>query len=971
MRWIIVLLSISVLLVQPVLANSVCLGAMPVIFVHGGAGSAAQFESQAMRFTSNGYPAECIMAFEYDSSFTKETRLEVEQRLADFVNATFETSGKVVLIGHSLGTRVIYNYTMNYTDYVDKVAKIVLVDGVANVPAPNVPTMAIFGRPTALRPPGANITGAENVYIQNQTHVEVITSPEAFVYMYRFITGKEPITKYILPEKEIKLAGKLVYFPWNIGLETGTLNIYELREDGFRISETPVASFTITDGTWGPFSAKPGVRYEFEFVRPNNLTMHFYRELFFRSDYWIRFLVSPPGGIAEYATRSDNHTNLLIIRYKEILTGYDDLYVKAVDDLRINGDAVCDPRICNVSKPLNGPTGIWIFDNNSDRQSVLYPPDPFYHAQPFQTGIDYYIPAGAPDDSINVTIFDRSGGVQTIKVPNWKSSEHRVILQFNDYVQTSQLLSPYGISAVDAEILVPTYADPFAVDISSMPKLDELRGTGWIKVDIPEPCKTGNGNDTFIMVRKGSGDNANKLLIYLEGGGACIDFVTCTPGIGVSKLELDFGTLSTIYRNGIFNFSNPMNPFQDWTVLFIPYSTGDIHTGNRVVKYYNLSNPAQNKTIYHVGYVNAIVAMRWIAQHDFDKVVIAGSSAGGFGTILLFYRAHEIFSKPITAINDAGPGTRANLTSPFGNEVVFGRWGSEQNFPPQSLQYFADSDPLRFLNWALDDSLGGCGECIYAVFEDQWDFVIGPYFQGYSLMDFQKRLFGIIKDIKENFSDRFCSYLPLSTYHTMLAGGYSYPVGDRFYALNIEGYYVWQWINDLLSGNCNDAIDLGQRDLQVEVVSYPAVATNGSTYSITIRLSNIGYNATPDPFFVILTSDATTIGYNVYQLPSNSSVTLSFIWTPTTTGQHRLNVVVDPTSQYQPFGSVVEMIYGFEMNNVASLLIKVVDEPWKVYDGNEDGKISTTELIEAIRDWLENKLATLDLIKIIQKWLHG
>jgi len=79
MRWIIVLLSISVLLVQPVLANSVCLGAMPVIFVHGGAGSAAQFESQAMRFTSNGYPAECIMAFEYDSSFTKETRLEVEQ----------------------------------------------------------------------------------------------------------------------------------------------------------------------------------------------------------------------------------------------------------------------------------------------------------------------------------------------------------------------------------------------------------------------------------------------------------------------------------------------------------------------------------------------------------------------------------------------------------------------------------------------------------------------------------------------------------------------------------------------------------------------------------------------------------------------------------------------------------------------------------------------------------------------------
>jgi triacylglycerol esterase/lipase EstA (alpha/beta hydrolase family) len=30
----------------------------PMIFVHGGAGSAQQFESQALRFASNGYPPE-------------------------------------------------------------------------------------------------------------------------------------------------------------------------------------------------------------------------------------------------------------------------------------------------------------------------------------------------------------------------------------------------------------------------------------------------------------------------------------------------------------------------------------------------------------------------------------------------------------------------------------------------------------------------------------------------------------------------------------------------------------------------------------------------------------------------------------------------------------------------------------------------------------------------------------------------
>jgi triacylglycerol esterase/lipase EstA (alpha/beta hydrolase family) len=39
----------------------------PVIFVHGGSGSGAQFESQAMRFTSNGYRQSEIGVVEYDS----------------------------------------------------------------------------------------------------------------------------------------------------------------------------------------------------------------------------------------------------------------------------------------------------------------------------------------------------------------------------------------------------------------------------------------------------------------------------------------------------------------------------------------------------------------------------------------------------------------------------------------------------------------------------------------------------------------------------------------------------------------------------------------------------------------------------------------------------------------------------------------------------------------------------------------
>ena len=45
----------------------------PVIFVHGFVGSGGQFESQAMRFTSNGYPADAIGVEEYDSTFATTT----------------------------------------------------------------------------------------------------------------------------------------------------------------------------------------------------------------------------------------------------------------------------------------------------------------------------------------------------------------------------------------------------------------------------------------------------------------------------------------------------------------------------------------------------------------------------------------------------------------------------------------------------------------------------------------------------------------------------------------------------------------------------------------------------------------------------------------------------------------------------------------------------------------------------------
>src|SRR4030042_3199433 len=98
----------------------------PIIFVHGFAGSAAQFESQAMRFESNGYPANYITAYEYDSSPGLSPEFPPADVLAgiDQLIATvlkYSGADKVDGVGHSLGTKVMQTYLKSSPERAAKV----------------------------------------------------------------------------------------------------------------------------------------------------------------------------------------------------------------------------------------------------------------------------------------------------------------------------------------------------------------------------------------------------------------------------------------------------------------------------------------------------------------------------------------------------------------------------------------------------------------------------------------------------------------------------------------------------------------------------------------------------------------------------------------------------------------------------------------------------------------------------------
>ena len=420
-------------------------GTHPMIFVHGGAGSGAQFESQAMRFESNGYPVDYIAVLEYDSTFSINTVADVWAKLDQTVATLLEKTGadQVDILGHSLGTTVMHGY-LAFPDRAAKVAHYVNIDGrTALAPPGGVPTLAIWaGRGT----PGREIVGATNVTIPNQTHVQSATSAESFVKMYKFFTGDEPNTMDIVPEFPffIKLAGRAVIFPQNTGVQDATLEVWAVRRDtGERIGRRPAAVLPVSpDGSWGPVKAIAGLHYEFVIVREGIFAHHFYYEPFLRSDYLIRLNTGEPGvGVGAQMENSDHTTNLVITRYKEL---WGDQGAEN-DSLEINGVNVINAATSPITKRV---IAIFAYDVGLDGVSDVTIPIPFFFAQPFLTGVDLFIPGATPPDAtVPVVLTPRGGGdTQVLNIRNWASLDDRITLQFNDYSQDINSWLEYVLS---------------------------------------------------------------------------------------------------------------------------------------------------------------------------------------------------------------------------------------------------------------------------------------------------------------------------------------------------------------------------------------------------------------------------------------------------------------------------------------------------------------------------------------------
>ena len=222
-----------------------------------------------------------------------------------------------------------------------------------------------------------------------------------------------------------------------------------------------------------------------------------------------------------------------------------------------------------------------------------------------------------------------------------------------------------GAAPLDAPAAtdVPVVADDdvpivtFHPDASSPHTAITATPDTWTWVPFPDSA-CGNGSPTGIGVNLHPG--STRVLIFLQGGGACWDGLTCYGVHTAANLTTGYGPaqfaseISAFQQFVILSRSNAQNPWHDANLVYVPYCTGDVHGGDRIIDY----TFSGVHTTYHVGARNmdAFLARLALTFPHADRVTLSGISAGGFGAGIHWERVANAFpGVRVDLLDDSGP----------------------------------------------------------------------------------------------------------------------------------------------------------------------------------------------------------------------------------------------------------------------------------------------------------------------------
>lgn len=328
---------------------------------------------------------------------------------------------------------------------------------------------------------------------------------------------------------------------------------------------------------------------------------------------------------------------------------------------------------------------------------------------------------------------------------------------------------------------------------SGTPITAEPRRWTWVPID-GAACM--DGSPTGIGVNLSS--STKKLLIVLEGGGACFNFATCTVG-NINPFGFDRAAfaveIAAMGYSGALNRNLGQNPFAEWSYVFVPYCTGDVHAGD---------NPDGPNHRHHVGFRNIQAALGRLVPtfKDAESVVLAGSSAGGFGAAYNFDQVQTAFGAvPVTLLDDSGPMLNGDYLAPCLQAQMREAWNLDATLPADCADCKTPAGG-GLSNYAYYLA-GKYPQARFGLISSTGDAVIRTFFgfgrsadctspANYPAADFEDGLIAL-RDQMKGTAGTFHVYYPRSELHTWL-------LTDLGLLSSASGVPLHTWIQGLVEG---------------------------------------------------------------------------------------------------------------------------------------------------------------------------
>ena len=310
----------------------------------------------------------------------------------------------------------------------------------------------------------------------------------------------------------------------------------------------------------------------------------------------------------------------------------------------------------------------------------------------------------------------------------------------------------------------------------------------WVKIELPDTyCSDGSQYKFFVNWHEGADD----VMINFEPGGACWDYESCSGDFGLlgaanpDGIPDDHMTTWSIF-SPLVRRDSPQNPMREWNMVFLPYCTGDVHTGSKVSEYLS-PDGTQTLTYRHVGHDNMLKVSEWLGWQfpGTDQMLAGGCSAGGAGSGVNYHFLREaIAPQRGYLLNDSGPLFPDSVHSAPLHETIREVWG---------LDTVIQDTPIAA---ALADDLGSINSEVADLYPE--DRLAITYFvrdYNYSRYSYERFYEGIDKEgIHEKFFD-----------DTLL-------LMDQFDSRDNLAYFLpyFRPIND---SHCTSIIDFGLTDI--------------------------------------------------------------------------------------------------------------------------------------------------------------